>query len=369
MMKMTKLTNRAAALLAVSMLLAGCGGGTAQSSAASESGNAAETTAAAETTKAAEETAAAESAAAEATGEAEAAVQSEGIDKVTLTYVQSPLNVPSIVERDEELFQKVFAQNGIETVEYSNLTTGPEQTQALASGDIQFLNAVGATSVFLSAANGADIKIISMYSRSPKAFMLFSKDDAIQSAEDLKGKTIGGPKGTILYELLIAYLDQAGMTEQDVNFVNMGIPDAQAALTGGSVDAALLAGPTAYNMQKDGYHVVTDGEGLTDATIVTATTQAFYDEHPELVESFLSAQADALSFMEENYDETVALAAKATELSEDAVKEMYGMYDFSMEITDADIAGMEKTEDFMKETGMIETDVDVKSLILDRGEN
>ena len=367
MLKGTKITKRAAVLIAAAMLLAGCGGTAASESSSAAGSSAAAESASSESASAAEAAESSE-AASGAASDAEA-VQSEGIEKVTLTYVQSPLNVPSIVERDEELFQKAFAKNGIKDVAYSNLTTGPEQTQALASGDIQFLNAVGATSVFLSAANGADIKIISMYSRSPKAFMLFSKDDTIQSAEDLKGKTIGGPKGTILYELLIAYLKQAGMTEQDVKFVNMGIPDAQAALTGGSVDAALLAGPTAYNMQKDGYHVVTDGEGLTDATIVTATTQAFYDAHPELVESFLSAQAEALSFMKEHEDETFALAAKATELSEDAVKEMYGMYDFSMDITDADIAGMEKTAQFMKETGMIDTEVDVKSLILDRAEN
>ena len=367
MLKGNKVTKRMAVLLAAAMMLAGCSSTASESSTAPESSAAAQIESGAKAGEAAEES---ESAASDQAADAGAdeAVQSEGIDQVTMTYVQSPLNVPSIVERDKQLFEQAFAKNGIENFSYSNLTTGPEQTQALASGDIQFLNAVGATSVFLSAANGADIKIISMYSRSPKAFMLFSKDDTIKTPEDLKGKTIGGPKGTILHELLVAYLKQAGMTEQDVNFVNMGIPDAQAALTGGSVDAALLAGPTAYNMQKDGYHVVTNGEGLTDATIVTATTQAFYDAHPELVESFLSAQEEALSFMKEQPDETMALAAKATELSEDAVKELYGMYDFSMEISDADIAGMEKTAQFMKETGMIETDVDVKSLILDRTE-
>ena len=52
------------------------------------------------------------------------------------------------------------------------------------------------------------------------------------------------------------------MTEDDIEFMAMGIPDAQAALAGGSVDAVLLAGPTAYNMEKDGYYVVTDGEAL-----------------------------------------------------------------------------------------------------------
>ncbi len=294
--------------------------------------------------------------------EGEASAESGGT--VAFTYVKSPLNVPSIVEKEQGIFAKDFGEKGYE-VSYSDLTTGPEQTQALASGDIQFLNAVGATSVILSASNGADIKIISMYSRSPKAFKLFSADESISSAKDLKGKKVAGPKGTILHELLVAYLTDAGMTEADIEFMAMGIPDAQAALAGGSVDAALLAGPTAYNMEKDGFHVVTDGEGLTDATIVTATSQEFYDAHPELVETFVDAQREVLDFMDSNYEEAVSMTAAETELSEDAVKEMYGLYDFNMEITDNDIAAMEKTEQFMLDTDMIENEVDIEGLILD----
>lgn len=50
---------------------------------------------------------------------------------------------------------------------------------------------------------------------------------------------------------------------------------------------------------------------------------------------------------------------------EAAVEEMYGLYDFDMEIKDSDIEAMEKTEKFMEDTGMIENPVDVASLILD----
>lgn len=282
---------------------------------------------------------------------------------VTVTYVKSPLNVPSIVEKDQAIFSDVFRALNY-SVAYSDLTTGPEQTQALASGDIQFLNAVGATSVILSASNGADIKIISMYSRSPKAFKLFSKDGSIKTPLDLKGKKVAGPKGTILHELLVAYLKSADLTEDDIEFVSMGIPDSQAALVGGSVDAALLAGPAAYNMEKDGYAVVTDGEGFTDATIVTATSGKFYEEHPELVKTFLTGQKKVLDYMKGSYEEAMAATAKETELTVDAVKEMYDMYDFDMEISDKDIEAMKNTEQFMKDTGMIEHDVDVEGLIL-----
>lgn len=339
-----------AAGIMAAALLSGC----SQQSAETEAPAATEQTTEVQSTEQTETTA--ESAKAEETS-------GEKAGTIAVTYVKSPLNVPSIVEKDQGIFAKTFGAKGYD-VTYSDLTTGPEQTQALASGDIQFLNAVGATSVILSASNGADIKIMSIYSRSPKAFKLFSKDDSISSPEDLRGKKVAGPKGTILHELLVAYLNTAGMKESDIEFMAMGIPDAQAALAGGSVDCALLAGPTAYNMEKDGFHVVTDGEGLTDATIVTATSQKFYDEHPDLVADFLSAQKEVLGYMESNYDDAVAATAKETELTEDAVKEMYGMYDFDMEIKDSDIEAMEKTKQFMLDSGMIENDVDVKGLIL-----
>ncbi|MDO5408622.1 MAG: NrtA/SsuA/CpmA family ABC transporter substrate-binding protein [Eubacteriales bacterium] len=342
-MKKWKISVMAACLAAG--VLAGCGS-------AQDKGGAQETGAAAETTVEAEKVA-----------EAEKGAEAGEKGTISVTYVKSPLNVPSIVEKDQEIFQSVFGELGYD-VAYSDLTTGPEQTQALASGDIQFLNAVGATSVILSASNGADIKIISMYSRSPEAFKLFAADDSIQSPEDLRGKKIAGPKGTILHELLIAYLATADMTEADIEFMAMGIPDSQAALVGGSVDAALLAGPAAYNMEKEGFPVVTSGVGLTDASIVTATSQKFYDEHPELVQAFLDGQKKVLDTMEADYDGAVAATAKETELTEDAVKEMYGMYDFAMEITDKDIEAMKNTELFMENTGMIEEPVDVESLIL-----
>lgn len=137
--------------------------------------------------------------------------------------VTSPLNLPSIVEKEEGIFTKAFADDGIE-VKYAEITSGADQTQALAAGDVQVLYAVGATSVILSAANDADIKVLNMYSRSPKAFCMYSKDESISSPADLRGKTIAGPVGTNLHELLAAYLATADMTVDDVNFVNMGIP-------------------------------------------------------------------------------------------------------------------------------------------------
>ena len=285
-------------------------------------------------------------------------------ETITVTFVSSPLNVPSIVEKNHEIFADTFSEIGVKAVEYSDLTSGADQTQALATGDIQFLYCVGATSVLLAAANDADIRIISMYSRSPKSFCLFSADDTINSPEDLKGKTVAGPVGTILHELLAAYLASGNLTIEDVNFVNSSIPDALAALSGGSADCALLAGAAAYNAANNGTHLVTNGEGLVEATITCATTQAFYDEHQDVVEQFLKGQKAVLDYIDENTDEAIEETAEFLDLTPEAVEDMYANYDFDMTIRDTDIESMENTVQFMLDSGMIDNPVDVESIVI-----
>ncbi len=283
-------------------------------------------------------------------------------DKVVMTYVASPLNVPSIVEKQQGKYKDAFQSLGLD-FEYSDLDSGADQTAALASGDIQILNAVGGSSVLLAAANGADIVILSMYSRAPEAFCMFSADENIDSPQDLKGLTIAGPKGTNLHELLVAYLATENMTVDDVEYVDMDIPSAVAALDGGSIDAALVGGPAAYNCEKSGKHLVTDGKGLIASSICTATSKEFADANPEIIDAFLKTQNEIAIYINDHTEEALEITAENLDMELSAVKDMYKLYDFSTEITDTDIKQMQTTENFLYNCGMIENHVDVKNLI------
>ena len=268
------------------------------------------------------------------------------LDQLVFTYVTAPLNVPSIVEKNQGIFADAFSKYGLD-VEYAEITSGADQTQALASGDVQVLYAVGGSSVILSAA---------------KAFCLYTKDESLTTPESLAGKTIAGPVGTNLHELLVAYLATADMTIEDVNYVNMSIPDAMAGLEGGSLDVAMLAGATAYQAEQSGYHLVTDGEGLIDASIAVAVTGEFAENYPQLVETLKEAQGTISDFMENHYEETKEIVAQELDLDEEAVKEMYTAYDFSTDLTESYIDGLHKTADFMLEAEMIDSAFDVNTL-------
>ena len=282
------------------------------------------------------------------------------IDHLTVTYVTSPLNIPSIVEKENHIFESVL---GI-PVDYAEITSGADQTQALASGDVQLLYAVGGTSVILSAANGADIKVLNMYSRAPQAFCMYSRDESLTTPESLRGRIIAGPAGTNLHELLVSYLNTAGMTIDDVQYISMGIPEAKAALDGGSADVALLGGAAAYNASLQGYHLVADGKGLIKAIIAVAVTQQFADAHPDVIAAISEAEQKIMDTITADPEAAYALTASYLDLSPEAVREMAAAYDFSLEITDADKAGFQNTADFMTASQMIDQPYDVSGLFM-----
>lgn len=294
-----------------------------------------------------------------------ASVQSQATkNEVSISYVKLPLNVPSIIEKKETLFENAFGEKDV-NVTFSEITQGSKMTEAMAAGSLDFCNALGGTSAILAAANGLDIKVIGIYSRAPEAFTIMSNDADINSITDLKGKKIVGPKGTILHQLLLSALVSEGLSLDDVEFINMGIGDGLVALSSDNADVALVAGPAVTQALESGNHVITTGKGYLDATIVIATTGDMVENHRDLVETYMGVHDNSLTFMSEHPDEMYALVAEETGISVDAVKTMYPWYDFNPKITGKDIEELKKTQTFLIDNGMLENEIDIESIIMD----
>lgn len=283
-------------------------------------------------------------------------------EEINLTYVKAPLNVPSILEKNLKIFDKEFEKDGIK-VKFHELTTGPEQTNALAAGELDFLHALGGTSAIIAASNGVDLKITNVYSRSPKGFMILSKKDDITTPESLKGKKIGGPKGTILHQVLVGYLGKGNLKEDDVQFINMGLPEAFAAMESGNIDAALLAGPVALKAINNGAKVVTNGEGLTQGLVVTAVSGKFLEKNPDIVKRFVKVNEEAVKYIDKNFENMLKIVSEDVGLTKEEVLKLYPLYDFNPKIKEADIKDLEETQEFLIKNGMQENRIDINSII------
>ena len=283
--------------------------------------------------------------------------------EINITYVKAPLNVPSIVEKQTRVFEKEFAKDNI-AVKYPQITAGPKQTEAMAAGAIDFAHALGGTSAILAASNGVNLKITGIYSRAPKAFVMLVKNPAIKTPADLKGKKIAGPKGTVLHQLALTALGKNGLKSADVQYLSMDIPSAVAALMNGSVDVAMAAGPDAMKAQQAGARILTTGEGLVEATIVTAVRGDFFDKHPDLVKRFMKAHTDTVAAIKANSAEALTATAAETGLPVEVVKQMYPWYDFDATIKPSDIEELKRTQEFLLQNGMMTKPVSIESLLV-----
>lgn len=284
------------------------------------------------------------------------------LTELKVTYVKSPLNIPSIVDKHNQTLVKEFGKDKI-MVSFPEINSGAKQTEALASGSLDVCSALGGTSAILAASNGVDVKVVGIYSRAPKAFNIMVKDPAIKTAADLKGKKVVGPKGTILHQILVAALNKEGMKPEAVDFVSLGIPAGVNALLSGEADAALVAGADVLRAQKAGARVLCNGEGLVDATIVIGVSGKLLKEHPDVVKKYLALHQQNIDFMQKEQAKAYEFTAEETGLNIDEVKIMAPWYDFSTKITEADVKDLQETQDFLLAMGMQKNKIDIKTLL------
>ncbi len=284
------------------------------------------------------------------------------VKDLKVTYVKSPLNIPSIVDKNNQTLVKGFAKDNIK-VTFPEINSGAKQTEALAAGSLDVCSALGGTSAILAAANGVDVKIVGIYSRAPKAFNIMVKNPAIKSVADLKGKTVAGPKGTILHQILVAALKKNNLDADAVKFLSLDIPASVNAMLSGNADAALVAGSDVLRAQKAGARILVNGEGLVDATIVIGVNGKMLKEHPEVIKKYLALHQENIDFMKKDQAKAYEFTAKETGLSVADVQTMAPWYDFTTAITDKDIKDLEETQDFLMANKMQQKKIDIKSII------
>jgi sulfonate transport system substrate-binding protein len=282
---------------------------------------------------------------------------------VRITYVTAPFNVPSIVMRANGYLTEAFAPLGIE-VENPVITSGASQFQAIAAGAIDIASVLGDTSAILARANGVDLRVVSAFSRSPKAFVIMTRADGPATIEALRGRVVGGPKGTTLNQLLAAALASKGMRLADVEYVSMDLSAARAALLSGKVDAATLAGADAMAVTAAGGRTLVTADGLISPMSVIGVRGGFLAEQPDLVRRYLAAHRKALDFMRAQPEKALEIAAAEQKLSIADARTMWPWYDFSPDISAKDIANMEACQAFLVQAGMLQKTIDIRRDLL-----
>ena len=137
--------------------------------------------------------------------------------------------------------------------------------------------------------------------------------DSIKSIKDLRGKQVAFNKGSVSHFFLSVLLRQNGMTEKDIQSVQMGQEDAGAAFVAHKIPAAVTWEPWLSRAKKTpGGHVLVDSSSTPGLIVdIVLFRNDVIKNHPKAVKGVVTGWYRAVDYWKKNPDESDALMAKA----------------------------------------------------------
>jgi ABC-type nitrate/sulfonate/bicarbonate transport system substrate-binding protein len=261
--------------------------------------------------------------------------------------------------------QALLAEHGFHYQEFAAFENGPPAAQALASNSLQ-LAAIGDAPAVLSRAAGQTNRALVVLS-SPGGTWIAARDGGPRSIEELAGKTVGVQFGSNFDRYLRTALEDAGLTG-DVTLVNLLVADGYGALTGGSIDA-YAAPSTSVGLwaEKGGVQVIDKAEeshpDYTSA-LVTLVNEDFLADHPELPDAWWELYRLGLDKIQQDPEAYYAWISETLGYPVDVVRDTTVLIDPEEPVSDADIAGLESTQEFLLDQELAQSPFDVADWVV-----
>ena len=213
------------------------------------------------------------------------------------------------------------------------------------------------------------LKVVYLTDTSAGADAILAKKE-IADIKGMKGKKVAATLGQCNQLLLEKALEKAGLTDKDIQLVNMNPDDAGAAFAAGKVDVAVTWEPwiTKISGEKKGHVIFSSKETPNLILDVLAISTKTAKTKAAETKAFLKALNRGYEFVQKSPDEAAAIAAKALEQKPDEVKAMLPKVNlYSGRANLAVLAGpaakaSAQVAQFFKDKKVNETLVDVNSL-------
>jgi aliphatic sulfonates family ABC transporter substrate-binding protein len=222
--------------------------------------------------------------------------------------VQKSIAIPYLAEA-LGYYEDEFTEDNI-NVELVEFSLGPEVIEAVASGEID-IGFLGDVPAFSGLINGGDYKIVARWESDNSSYLITRDDANINSLEDLKGKKLSYAFGSTQTALVYSYLEAAGLTEDDLEIINLSLADSVTSIVDGEVDAAIVDELRATQaVEKGGVSKLMNSEGYKLFVSPIIATNEFTSEHADLTSRVLKVIEKAAEYSEENPDEAITKAAE-----------------------------------------------------------
>lgn len=219
------------------------------------------------------------------------------------------------------IHQGYFEEVGL-TVEPAQFSGGPAEIAAMASGNID-ISQIGHGAHSLCIQGEANVFAFDQLSQADA--VVANKAKGIETAADLKGKTVAVSSGTSSEIILQFVLEEAGLTMDDIETIEMNVEGMTTALLSGQIDAAATWSPNTVTIEQalgDDYLVLGTNNDYTDQAAFPSSficTPEYAEENHDILVRFSQAILKAEAYRAANIDEVAKTLAADLDAPEETM--------------------------------------------------
>lgn len=283
--------------------------------------------------------------------------------EVRIATQPSPFAASIFVAKEKGFLEEELQKLGV-SVTWTSFAAGPPMNEAFAAGQ-EDIGIAGDVPTILAKASGQKTLIFAKASSGEKTLALVVKPDSeITTAADLKGKKVAVVKGSYGHHLLGLILENAGLTLNDVELVNLPVADISNAVAQGQVEAGVIWEPSlTQGVQNNLVKVLADGTGIKSNNIFYIATQEFAENNPAVVEAYITALNKAAEYIKSNPKEAAEAIQADINLPVDELVSLFTKYDYTPTINTNDINELKVVDAFCKDQGLSQVNVNIDEFV------
>ena len=270
--------------------------------------------------------------------------------------------------RAGEFLEKEFAKDPDIKIEWTFFKgAGPAVNEGFANDQLDFAYQ-GDLPSLIGRANGLKTRYLLASGARKPLYLAVAKDSGIKSIADLKGRKIALQRGTNGHLAAIKVLEANGLTERDVQVVNLDSAGTVAALTSKDIDAAFGDTQLINLATKGAADIIYTTKGDDprfgrNAGVIGR--QAFIDAHPDITQRVVDAFVKAAQWSSDEPNRTALLelwhkSGTPVPILEEYFKGDTLAYRNSPLIDDLLVSQYKEQAAKSKEFGLIRRDVDLE---------
>ena len=268
---------------------------------------------------------------------------------VTFAYQDRVADAASIIAVEKGF----FSAEGLQ-VKPLVFSSGPACTEALTDGNAHF-GTMGDCTAIITASRGDGFNILVSHGGGEHRHrIIVAVNGPIKKIADLEGKRIGVKKGTSTHGGLELFARRNHLNMKD-ELLDITPQDQLLALISGELDAIVSSEPTPSKAEADGRgrELATLGNLGNNYPVFLLGNGIFADEHPDIPVKMVRALARAGSFIRRFPDETAAILAEQSGMSQAVIRRAMSHHQYDLRLDDGIMQSLEGTAQFLLETGKI----------------